>query len=81
MEENKHQDCEEYLMIDVFKGLCRRDKKIKMADDKTCDDFKPVKKCKFCRHYTSKEEFLGICMGEALVYPDLLAKTCKNFEW
>ncbi|MCK4544302.1 4-hydroxyphenylacetate decarboxylase small subunit [candidate division WOR-3 bacterium] len=81
MKKNKCQDCEKYLAIDVFKGLCSLNKEMKMADKEICNDFKPVKKCKFCKHYTSKEEFLGMCMDKTLAYPDLLAKTCKNFKW
>ena len=81
MGKDKHHDCEEYLTIDIFKGFCRLNKEMKLADEGACDDFKPAKKCKFCQHYTPKEEFLGICMDKTWVYPDLLAKTCKNFEW
>ena len=81
MEINNHHDCENYTSIDVFKGLCRRDKEIKMADEAVCDNYIPVKKCGFCNHYTTGKEFLGICMGKTMVYPDLLAKTCNDFEW
>lgn len=76
-----HRDCDEFLAIDVFKGFCRLNKKMIMMDDRACDKFKPVKKCKFCKHYTQEKEFLGTCMGKTEVYPDLLAKTCSNFEW
>ena len=81
MEKNIHQDCENYTTIDVFKGLCRRDKEMKMADEVVCDDFIPVKQCRFCKHYTTGKEFLGMCMGKTMVYPDLLAKKCNDFEW
>ena len=81
MKKNKCQDCEKYLAIDVFKGLCSLNKEMKMADEKICNDFKPAKKCKLCKHYTPKEEFLGTCMDKTLAYPDLLAKTCKDFTW
>ena len=81
MEPRNHQDCENYTTIDVFKGLCRRDKKMIMADKVVWDNFVPVKKCKFCKQYTTEKEFLGMCKGKIMVYPDLLAKTCDNFEW
>jgi len=80
METRNHQDCENYTTVDVFKGLCRRDKKMKIADDVVCDNFTPVKKCKFCKQYSSEKEFLGMCMDKTMVYPDLLAKTCQDFE-
>ncbi len=81
MKKNKCHDCEKYLAIDIFKGLCSLNKEMEMADKEICNDFKPAKKCKFCKHYTPKEEFLGMCMDKTLAYPDLLAKTCKNFTW
>ena len=92
MEEHKGEychDCEVYVPFDVFKGICRPSNDIKTADEEACKDFNPVKKCKFCEHYTAKEEFLdtakeeflGTCMAETLAYADLLAKTCGDFEW
>jgi len=81
MEIKNHHDCENYTTIDVFKGLCRRDHEMKIADEQACENFNPVKKCKFCKHYTTEKEFLGICMGKTMVYPDLLAKTCFQFDW
>ena len=81
METKNHQDCENYTAIDAFKGLCRRNKEIKMADEVVCDDLIPMKKCRYCKHYTTGKEFLGMCMGKTMVYPDLLAKTCHDFEW
>ena len=81
METRNHQDCENYTAIDVFKGLCKRDKKKKIADENACENFVFVKKCKYFKQYTPEKEFLGLCMGKTMVYPDLLAKTCQNFEW
>lgn len=81
MEIKNHQDCENYTAIDVFKGLCRRDKELKMADEVVCNDFIQLKKCRYCKHYTTGKEFLGMCMDKTMVYPDLLAKTCHDFEW
>ena len=81
MAKHTHHDCGNYIHIDVFKGLCRRHKETRMADEDCCADFQPVKKCKFCIHYTAREEFLGMCMDRTEVYPDLIAKTCNDFEW
>ncbi len=74
-----HKDCANYTAVDVFKGHCRRLKEIKMADETGCECFTPARMCKFCSHYTSREEFLGLCMEHAVVYPDLPAKTCADF--
>ena len=56
-------------------------KMIVLADEERCEDFKQVKKCRICKHFTPVEEYLGVCMGKATVYPDLLARTCNDFEW
>lgn len=81
MEKYRHLDCEEYLAVDVFKGFCRLHDEIRVADEDACDDFHPAKKCKFCKNYTQEQEFLGKCKSNVPVFPDLLAKTCKDFEW
>jgi hypothetical protein len=81
VEEKTHIDCEEYRAIDVFKGLCTTKGKIVPADEAGCEDFRQAAKCRFCRHYTPTEEYLGLCMGKATAYPDLLAKACSDFAW
>ena len=82
MDGHKHKDCENFIPIDVFKGLCRLDKEMVSADEEGCEKFKPVKKCRFCKNYARKEEFLGICTrNRRATYPDLLAKRCEYFEW
>lgn len=81
MEGKTHIDCEEYIPIDVFKGFCTTKKTIVMADEQGCEEFKQVEKCRFCRHYSPTEQHLGTCMGKAIAYPDLLAKTCSDFAW
>lgn len=76
-----HMDCEEYLAVDVFKGLCSMKKTMVPADDEQCDDFIQAKKCRLCQHYTPTDEYLGLCLGKDIAYPDLLAKTCIDFQW
>jgi len=76
-----HIDCEEYLAIDVFKGFCRAKKTEVLADEASCDDFVQVMKCAFCKKFKPTDEHLGLCMDKVVTYPDLLAKTCDDFEW
>lgn len=76
-----HTDCSEYLPTDVFKGFCTRKKSRVMADDKACEDFQQAKKCKLCKNYDPTEEYLGLCMGKTIAYPEMLAKTCEWFHW
>ena len=37
--ETRHYDCKYYLNTDVFKGICKRDKKNIFADEKSCEFF------------------------------------------
>jgi UDP-N-acetylglucosamine pyrophosphorylase len=74
-------DCDYFIPVDVFKGICHITKDLVMMENEICKEFAPVKKCKFCRHYTEKEEDLGLCKGKVLTYPDLVSKTCEMFEW
>ncbi len=75
-----HVNCENYLAIDVFKGLCSLKKTMVMADDDACVNFHPALKCKLCKNYTPIEETLGLCMDKAVAYPEMYAKTCEWFE-
>ena len=75
-----HVDCENYLTIDVFKGLCSLTKAMVMADDGACESFHQARKCKLCKKYTPTEETLGMCMDKAVAYPEMYAKTCEWFE-
>lgn len=79
--ETKHNDCKYYIAIDVFKGICKRDKKKINADEKACENFAQIAKCKFCINFSPAGEHLGLCMNKTEAYPDMIAKTCKNFEW
>lgn len=75
-----HNDCKHYLPADVFKGFCKRDGTKILCDDPNCDGFEYVPKCKFCENFIPKEEFLGMCKNEFEAYPDMIAKTCKNYQ-
>jgi 4-hydroxyphenylacetate decarboxylase small subunit len=76
-----HIDCKHFLAIDVFKGICKRDKNDILADELSCDSFKQVEKCSQCGNFTAEENGLGKCMQNFDAYPDMLAKTCEDFSW
>lgn len=80
MEEKCHLDCEAYQAIDVFKGYCQIKKEVVLGDDGGCENFKQVKKCQCCKNFQPTDEYLGTCKGEFFTYPDLLAKTCADFQ-
>lgn len=47
--EKNHDSCKNYLAVDVFKGLCRLHKNVKMADETGCDNFN-------CRNNAEKSD-------------------------
>jgi len=77
----KHYDCKYYLPTDVFKGICKRDKSKIQADEKACDHFQKIAKCKHCGHFSHGESEMGLCMKKSVAYPEMIAKTCHDFSW
>lgn len=75
----KHYDCKYYLNIDVFKGICKRDKKNIYADDESCENFETAQKCKYCSHFSSTRQDLGACMNKYDAFPEMMAVTCNDF--
>jgi len=76
-----HKECKYYLAVDVFKGMCKRDKNRINADDSSCESFKNIEKCKHCTNYTTESEYLGKCMKKSLAYAEMTAVTCEDFYW
>jgi hypothetical protein len=79
--DNTCKDCKFYLPVDVFKGMCKMEKKPAGPDDLPCSSFERLSKCKFCTNYIPEQEFLGKCMGTTLAYPDMNASKCIDFKW
>ena len=75
-----HYDCKYYLSTDVFKGMCKRDKKVIKADDIACENFEKAQKCKYCRNFSLIGNELGICMDKYEAFPELIAVTCNDFK-
>ena len=82
---HKNMDCRNYAPVDVVKGICHMRKQLVLADDKACEMFEKLPKCKHCVKYTpGDEEYLGICTASpthAMTYPDLVSITCEWFSW
>ncbi len=76
-----HKDCKHFLAVDVFKGICKRDQDNILADDSSCDRFDLLERCKYCKNYKATQEQLGLCMDTVDAYPDMIAKTCNDFQW
>ena len=75
-----HYDCKYYLNTDVFKGICKRDKKTINADDPSCENFEKAQKCKYCSNFLLMGEELGTCMDKYDAYPEMIANTCNDFS-
>jgi 4-hydroxyphenylacetate decarboxylase small subunit len=76
----KHYDCKYYLSIDVFKGICKRDKKNIIADEDACGSFENARKCKHCSNFTLNGADLGKCLNKYDAYPEMTAITCNDFK-
>jgi len=81
MEKLTHKDCEAYISVDVFKGLCRIKEKMVEADTEACRDFVPLPRCGLCRHFSLTQDNLGTCKDKITAYPAMIAKTCNEFSW
>ena len=75
----KNYDCKFYLMTDVFKGICKRDKTTIFADDAACEHFEKARKCKHCDNFSLTDDELGLCMSKYMAYPEMSAITCNDF--
>lgn len=75
-----HYNCKYYLNIDVFKGICKRDKGKINADDAACEHFEKAQKCKYCAHFEMTGADLGSCMTKYDAYPEMNAITCNDFR-
>jgi 4-hydroxyphenylacetate decarboxylase small subunit len=80
MEKNCN-DCKFYLPVDVFKGICKQDKNKITPESIACQKYEANAKCKFCTHFSPEKENIGKCQGKNLAYPEMIAITCKAFEW
>ena len=77
----KHYDCKNYLAVDAFKGICKRDKNNINADDASCEHFEKAQKCVHCFHFKLTGEEIGKCKEKYDAYPQMNATTCSDFRW
>lgn len=81
---NKHNDCRNFVTVDVTKGICRRTGDLIMIDTPACPHFNELPKCKNCAAYAcGQDENLGTCNAEKTAhwtYPELVAVTCDWYS-
>ncbi|MFZ5754411.1 MAG: 4-hydroxyphenylacetate decarboxylase small subunit [Bacillota bacterium] len=80
----KHDDCRNFIPIDVAKGFCNVKKMNVLIDTPACEQFKALPKCKVCVNFTVPDEkSLGTCVGfkdNYWTYADLRAVTCEMYK-
>jgi 4-hydroxyphenylacetate decarboxylase small subunit len=83
MDACKHNDCWNFVTVDVAKGICRRRGELVAIDTPVCKNFRPLPKCKNCAHFApGSEEGIGVCGAELhkpWTYPELIAVTCEMY--
>lgn len=61
---NKHNDCTNFAIFDVAKGLCLKTEGLVTFDGEACPCFEQKQKCKNCAHFHEpNEEGVGACTG------------------
>lgn len=76
-------DCQYYLPVDAFKGLCKRSKDHVVPETAECKTFEKRHKCKCCSHFTLSQDcaFLGTCSaGGVPTFPDLNGTYCHDYQ-
>lgn len=81
----KHNDCRNFIPVDVAKGICRLTEQLILIDSPVCKNFSVLPKCKNCCHFSPSqtEEFIGVCGAESnkpWTYSELIAVTCHMYS-
>lgn len=79
----RHNDCQQFIPVDVAKGICGQSGAEVFIDTAVCPAFCQAAKCKTCRHFTAGKDTLGTCHGFAQpdwTYADLAAGHCEKYQ-
>ncbi|MGI9860532.1 4-hydroxyphenylacetate decarboxylase small subunit [Moorella naiadis] len=82
-ETSRHNDCRNFVPVDVAKGICRVRNELIAIDTPTCQKFDPLPKCKNCANFTATENTLGVCEADKnkpWAFEDLIAVTCAMYR-
>lgn len=79
-----HADCDNFVSLDVAKGICRLSDQIILIDSEVCSNFDQIPKCRNCKFFSNDDtEELGICSGREKQYwvdGNYRAQLCGEFE-
>ncbi|WP_093688760.1 4-hydroxyphenylacetate decarboxylase small subunit [Sporolituus thermophilus] len=79
-----HNDCRNFIPIDVAKGICNVHQKEILTDGQICPKFDAMPKCKHCANFTEPDEkLIGRCLGfgdNYWTFGELKAAVCEHFR-
>lgn len=82
----KHNDCRNFVPVDVAKGLCRVSKQMIFIDDTAvCPKFEQLSKCENCGNFVNPDsDNMGTCVGlsdkEFWASGNMLAGNCEGYK-
>lgn len=82
MKKLQYKDTRNYASIDVIKGIDLLTGKKVLADDLAPEGYEAMPKCKFCKNYKVKDNYLGTCgcsTNGFMAYGEMKATTCQSF--
>jgi 4-hydroxyphenylacetate decarboxylase small subunit len=78
-----HADCDNFVSLDVAKGICRLTDEVVLIDSKVCSKLDQISKCRDCQLYSDDDGELGVCTGREKQYwvdGNYRAGLCKEFK-
>jgi hypothetical protein len=66
-----------------LEGCVKNPKEGIQPDDMDKNCFEKQRMCRFCNKFAHSQidKNLGKCMNKVIAYPDMIAKTCRDFTW
>jgi 4-hydroxyphenylacetate decarboxylase small subunit len=78
-----HADCDNFVPLDVAKGICRLSDEVVLIDSEVCGNFEQIPKCRDCKFFRIDEAELGTCTGREKQYwadGNYRAQLCREFK-
>lgn len=80
----KHNDCRNFVAVDVVKGICRITNKLVFIDTDVCPKFEAVAKCKNCTNFLEPDkDNIGTCKCSSVGYwtfGENFALNCEGYK-
>ena len=81
----KHNDCRNFIPVDVAKGICSLANEMIIIDSGACPKFEQLAKCKNCRGFVNPDkDNIGTCVGlndgGFWALGETIAVTCEGYQ-